>query len=751
MFFNSLSENDKAKGSKNKKNMNLEIYLANFTRKLNEFINKLSANIYCRHLTSEETLTYFHYCITGLKHKVKVPEIPMYIDAVLASQDLEGGFCPKVGKKHIRVVSIKSFPSYLRSGILESLSLLPFETRVSTRFIHLDPATSKKYIEKIRKDWDQSKTSFKTMINEKIGGTSSTNFISSDAVDMSDDADAAANQSQKNEFGFGFLTACIVLMNEDEEFLEECVQEVTKQLGILSFPSTIETVNALEAYLGSIPAVSYANIRKPLITTHNFAHAMPLTSVWSGHERHPNDKYREWVDRYRTIKTGENAAPLLYAATSGNTPFRLSLHVGDVGHVLIVGPTGKGKSVLLALIAAQQRRYPDAQVFVFDKKYSQYVLCNAVGGAHFDLASDDSKISFCPLANLETTEERNWARDWIEMLVEMQGKSVVTMKEQLAISKAIDLFSRTRKNAESRTLDDFMRSLAFPELSQKIEYYAREYGYLFNGNQDVLSTNKFCVFEMDHLMDKGAKVVYPTLTYLFNMIEKRLNGSPTYIIIDEAWTFLGHPVFAAKINTWLRELRKKNCAVIYSTQSLEDIKSSKDLFAPIIDSCATKIFLPNVNATPNTPSIYEAYRAFGLTENEITLISRAQEKRQYYFKSSEGSRMFEILLDDISLSFVGVADDASVKSARKCMEEYKESWVSEWLKIRKVSNDWIDYYEFLKTKMLRKLHEVKIEQTLKNEGYIDADSYKNQIASFDPEFSSLLNRSHKEHIIGASV
>ena len=730
--------------------MNLEIYLANFNRKLDEFINKLSANIYCRHLTSEETLTYFHYCITGLKHKVKVPEIPMYIDSVLASQDLAGGFCPKIGKNHIRVISIKAFPSCLRSGILESLSLLPFETRVSTRFIHLDPATSKKYIEKVRKDWDQSKMSFKSMINEKIGGSSSTTYLSSDAIEMSDDADAAVNESQRNDVGFGFLTACIVLMNEDEEFLEECVQEVTKQLGILSFPSTVETVNAVEAYLGSIPAVHYANIRKPLITTHNFAHAMPLTSVWSGHERHPNDKYQEWVDRYRIIKTGEKAPPLLYAATSGNTPFRLSFHVGDIGHVLFVGATGSGKTAFLALIAAQQRRYPDAQVFVFDKKYSQYVLCNAVGGAHFDLASDDSKISFCPLANLETPEERNWARDWIEMLVEMQGKTVVTMKEQMAISKAIDLFARTRKNAESRTLDDFMRSLAFPELSQKLEFYAREYGYLFNGNQDVLSTNKFCVFEMDHLMDKGSKVIYPTLTYLFNMIEKRLNGAPTYIIIDEAWTFLGHPVFAAKINKWLRELRKLNCAVIFATQSLEDVMGSKELFAPIIDSCATKIFLPNVNATPSTPSIYEAYRTFGLSENEISLIQKAQPKRQYYFKSSEGSRMFELLLDDVSLSFVGVADDASVKSARKCINEYGETWVSEWLKLRKVSEAWIDYYEFLKTKMLRKLNEVKIEQSVKNEGFIDADSYKNQIELFDPEFSNLLHRSQKQQI-GASL
>src|SRR3712207_7287794 len=42
-----------------------------------------------------------------------------------------------------------------------------------------------------------------------------------------------------------------------------------------------------------------------------------------------------------------NTPPLLYCQTIGNTPFRLNLHFGDVGHTIIIGPTGAGKSVLL--------------------------------------------------------------------------------------------------------------------------------------------------------------------------------------------------------------------------------------------------------------------------------------------------------------------------------------------------------------------------------------------------------------------
>src|SRR3712207_9336325 len=62
-----------------------------------------------------------------------------------------------------------------------------------------------------------------------------------------------------------------------------------------------------------------------------------------------------------------NTPPLLYCQTIGNTPFRLNLHFGDVGHTIIIGPTGAGKSVLLATLHAQFLAYPKAKVIAFDR------------------------------------------------------------------------------------------------------------------------------------------------------------------------------------------------------------------------------------------------------------------------------------------------------------------------------------------------------------------------------------------------
>ncbi|MEG0819471.1 MAG: hypothetical protein RSG56_08500, partial [Brevundimonas sp.] len=68
------------------------------------------------------------------------------------------------------------------------------------------------------------------------------------------------------------------------------------------------------------------------------------------------------------------------ARTLGSTPFRLVLHVGDVGHAMVVGPTGAGKSVLLAFLALQWFRYPGARVVFFDKGRSARAATLAAGG-----------------------------------------------------------------------------------------------------------------------------------------------------------------------------------------------------------------------------------------------------------------------------------------------------------------------------------------------------------------------------------
>jgi len=126
------------------------------------------------------------------------------------------------------------------------------------------------------------------------------------------------------------------------------------------------------------------------------------------------------------------------------------------------------------------------------------------------------------------------------------------------------------------------------------------------------------------------------------------------LILDEAWVFLDDPMFAGRIREWLKVLRKKNVSVIFATQSLADIANSP--IAPaIIESCLSRIFLPNNRAME--PQQKEAYERFGLNKRQIQIISSATPKRDYYFQSHGGNRLFDLQLGPVALAFCAAGSE----------------------------------------------------------------------------------------------
>ena len=172
-------------------------------------------------------------------------------------------------------------------------------------------------------------------------------------------------------------------------------------------------------------------------------------------------------------------------------------------------------------------------------------------------------------------------------------------------------------------------------------------------------------------------MVLPVLTYLFHRLEARFDGRPTLLILDEAWLFLDDPIFAARIRGWLKTLRKKNVSVVFATQSLADIANSS--IAPaLVESCATRIFLPNERA--QAPQSKETYERFGLNARQIELISRATPKRDYYYQSPLGARVFELGLGPIALSVCGASSPEDQAMLDRVLAETEGDGLAEcWL------------------------------------------------------------------------
>jgi type IV secretion system protein TrbE len=327
--------------------------------------------------------------------------------------------------------------------------------------------------------------------------------------------------------------------------------------------------------------------------------------------------------------------------------------------MLVAGPTGAGKSVLLALIALQFRRYPGAQVHIFDKGLSARAAVLAMGGAHHALGvgvDAGETLAFQPLRRIDEVREQVWAAEWICALLAHEKVLVTPEIKDQVWSALTNLASAP---ATERTLTGLSLLLQSNALRTALSTYTIEgpYGRLLDAAEPGMALGDLQCFETEALMGQPG-VIAPVLNYLFHRLEERFDGRPTLLVLDEAWLFLDHPLFAARIREWLKTLRKKNVSVLFATQSLADIAGSS--IAPaILESCPQRILLPNDRAIE--PQSREAYVRFGLNDRQVELISRATPKRHYYLQSARGNRLFELGLGPLALALCG-SSDASTQS-----------------------------------------------------------------------------------------
>jgi type IV secretion/conjugal transfer VirB4 family ATPase len=586
-------------------------------------------------LDDSETLTYLHSCISDRQLTVAVPDVPFYLDEMITDRPFAGGLSPKLGRQFLKTVSLRAYVNRTLPCLLDRLNELPIEYRWVGRYLPMDKPDATRLLNKLRRQWFAKRKGIVTLLKEAVTKQES-KLEDSDSLNKAADVDDALQELGGDHCSFGDFTLTITVWDETESVAVEkarAVQQVVDGVGLVS---EIEDFNSVQAWLGSLPGHAYADIRRPMISSLNVCDLVPLSAIWSGPA---------------TCKHLDGP-PLMVTRTKGSTPFRLSLHQGDVGHTIIAGPTGAGKSTLLNLLTCQWLRYPGARVYIFDKGASCRAMTLAMGGDFYDLGGENDDICFQPLAGIDEESELGWAQDWLLDLLHRE-KAVVTPATKQELWAALsNLASMPRAQ---RTLSTLLGIVQDADIRQALRSYTLDgpHGRLLDANYDTLSNHdsttvtRWQAFEMEHLMQSRSALL-PVLTYLFRRLEKRFDGSPTLMILDEAWLYLTESLFAAKIREWLKVLRKKNVAVIFATQSLSDIADS--IIAPaIIENCPTRIFLPNGNALEErTRKVYES---FGLNERQLQILQQSIPKKDYYYQSREGNRLFELGLGELALAF----------------------------------------------------------------------------------------------------
>lgn len=629
-----------------------------FVKGTEGFVNLFQGRMRFHPLVGADLMSFLHWCITGRQRRFYFPRHGNNIDAHVAGVDVTGGLSPQVDGRYVIPISFLDYPEQGMPHLLRAFHDLPMEYLLSLRFIALSTATAVAELTEARDHWKGAVRGITSYFTERFVGERNEHDENKYAKQMADDIDALIANVQSGEENAGFFTGTILIRDEEKQRAKEHADYIQALLQQLSFRGNIETANAMEAIIGSFPGHGDQNVRRPILSTSNVACMVPLTAKWRGSARNPNPLLPE-------------GSPALAYAKSGSTAVFLNLHHGQLGHTLMVGPTRAGKSTLLSFLCASALRYPNAQVFCFDRKRSLMPITLACNGAYYDLGNDEAVLA--PLMAIRTEKGLVWALEWIEMVCAVNGYAVPREKrpeilQAFTLMRGMDKFS----------LFNFMMLIQDDAIRQIMQSYVQggvRYG-IVSADTDRIASAQYITFEVDDVMNAGVKSAQPALSAAIYAIESRLHaGRLTFIAIDEGGLMILNALMGDKILEWLRSIARYNAYVCFVTQDLTDFLNLPQATL-ILNSCQSKIYLPNSEA--ETDYNKELYLRMGLSTEEIHVVANATIREEYLVKTADGTMKFRTDFSPAELAFYGVPTP-QLETIKALAQQHGERWPGKWL------------------------------------------------------------------------
>ncbi len=656
--------------------------LDHFQAKVAEWENMLGASLEMHRLKSHDgfndLLRYIQLCITGEDRLFLEPDPDTDLRYLLGGIDLANGNKPRlVGMgedpkdgRPVRVLALDPLPQVIAPAMLERLEVQPMCFRLHGRAILMDRAQAGKVLEGKRADheskkvgwWDQLKRTANPRINTRAAG-------------LEQQVSVAKDMSENQNESWAHYSANVVLIRDTEEEMSEAIAAVQVAAENCHLKTRVETINVNDALCGSWPAHWFFNLRKVPVRAFNVAGMTPLHSVSAGDRFCPNPKMPR------------QSSPLMVATGVGMNIYRHNLHVEDVGHTVVYGPTGAGKTVLLGLTAVQALRWPGTEIVMFDRMRTQKVLCAALGGKYYDFGAH-SDINLCPLQTLETPGDLGWAGKYIETLCKMNGLAV-NAEHTDRIGVALDRFSR----GKHRSLTHFAGTVGDKEIQAALQLYTcgnPVSASLLDGETDAIQDSRFTVFELAELMEMDSRIYMAVQMHLFRRIQRKLNPAHvTGVFLDESRRMIRDNLFAEFLENSLKEFRNLNCFVVLALQEIEDSTQSK-LCSVVDQQTKTKIFLPN--AAVKGEHTRKSYTELHCSADEIAQIAAGQPKSEYFVKTPNAFTRIRFDIQPVTLAFCASTSEPDRELVDRLMKANPKTWQADFLRARGLQ-EWADCYE----------------------------------------------------------
>jgi len=508
-------------------------------------------------------------------------------------------------------LSLRELPRSSSPNLLSGLASLDCDLVLCTEWkrIHNDKANDRLNDALDHFDFAKNAKNKKAVIQQATAGTKDDKPVDKSAVkSISEVSDVQVRVTNEGEF-LGEFSLGLLLRGDSHHKLSMVADTAINIVGNLEGRLAVDGVGALGTWLSLIPGNK--QLRKFLLPSLNYADMALMFAPPAGDKRNKHLR-----GEYLTV-----------LETNYGTPYYFSLHEGDLLGALLFGVPGAGKSFLANLLIDKSQKYKPF-TFILDVGHSYKHLTRHHGGSYIELASPDQRFTINPFAIERTNRNLEFLSSFVHVLMATSGH-VPSPQECKEIDQAVKYADR---------LSSLVLS---PSLMDRLYNWVGEgrYAYLFDNAEDTFSVADFQCFELQGV---NPKLLEPLFFYIFNRISQVVYdpkniGRPKQLFSDEAWKFLSTPAardyFIEAGKTW----RKHNGGICLITQSALDLERA-GLLDCITELCPTIILLSNPGASRE---FYK--RTFGLTEREVELFSKLEEKKQFLLKTARRSAVLSVI------------------------------------------------------------------------------------------------------------